>query len=80
MKMKCEWLKFGLISRVQRTLDPELSVKAQSVEPGTLWVNSGSATFGLNGLTSLCLSARAVRRIKRVNTCKVFKVTSAIKC
>ena len=34
-----------------------------------LGLNSGFATFGLHGLTSLSLPARVVRRINRVNIC-----------
>lgn len=45
---KREWLKFGHIGRVERTLDPGPSVNAQSLEPDALSLNSGSATFGLH--------------------------------
>lgn len=78
MNMKCEWLKFGNRSRVERTLDPGLSVKASTLESGALDLNSGSATFELHGLTSLYLPARVVRRIKKVNICKVFKAICAM--
>lgn len=46
MRMKYERLKFGHISRVERTLDPWLWVKSQS----SVGLNSGSAISGLHGL------------------------------